>query len=209
MIEALDKFIKPPNEAFSEDFHNALSIDGTYTYKLHPQFAVRANVNASFLRTAGDGRFVPIVTDLPDTIPAPLLNYTRDFDVDLFVLEASALYYFVDAAIQEFQTYIGGGFSVGIPHASFTEVRVDDDTGEVFEEIERDEWSFEPGVHAFAGASYYITNLWAVNVEGRGQILQSKFPIDVLNRSTDSLEEVDVIVQYSGFIISLGVTRAF
>jgi hypothetical protein len=209
MIEALERYITPPEEAFSEDFGDAFTLDGTYLYKVHPQFALRANVSAAFLRTTSTGRFVPDVTDLPDTLLAPQLSYTRDFDVDVFVLEASALYYFSDAAIQEFQPYVGGGFSVGVPHATFNEVRIDDDTGGVFETIDRSEWSVEPGVHAFIGASYYITNLWAVNVEGRGQILQSRFPIEVPDLANDTIEEVDVIVDYSGFLITLGVARAF
>lgn len=210
MIEALERYISPPEEAFSEDFGDAFIIDGTYTYKMHPQFAFRANASAVFLRTTSTGTFVPDVTPgYPDSLPAPALDYTRDFDVDLFILEASGLYYFSDAAIQEFQPYIGGGFSVGIPHATFNEVQIDMDTGEEFRTIERDEWSFEPGVHGFLGASYYITNVWAVSVEGRGQILQSKFPIEVPDPANNTIEEVDVIVDYSGFAITLGVARAF
>jgi hypothetical protein len=209
MIEALDRYIKPPEEAFSEDFDNAFIVDGTYTYKLHPQFAARLSGSAAFLRTSSVGTFVPDVVDLPDSVLAPQLDYTRDFDVDLFVVEASALYYFADSAIQEFQPYLGGGFSFGVPHAKFKEVRIDYDTGEVFEEIDRDEWSFEPGVHGFVGASYYISNLWAVNVEGRGQIMQSRFPVNVPDLANDTIEEVDVIVDYSGFLIGVGITRAF
>jgi len=209
MIEALDKEITPPEEAFSEDFGNGLSIDGTYTYKIHPQFALRANVGASFLRTTGSGTFVPDTSTLPDTLDRLQLDYTRDFDVDVFVLEGSALYYFSDAAIQEFQPYFGGGFSVGVPHAKFDEVRVDHDTGLVYEEINRDRWSFEPGVHGILGASYYVTNVWAANVEGRVQILQSKFPIDVWDPEAGRFEEVDVIVKYNGFMINFGVSRSF
>ena len=130
MIDALE--LKPPFESFSKDFTSALSIDANYAHKVHPQFAVRANISASFLTTTSTGLFVPEFTDLPDTLDAPLLNFTRDFDVDLFVLEASALYFFADAAIQEFQPYFGGGFSVGMPHAKFNETRIDDDTDEVF-----------------------------------------------------------------------------
>lgn len=209
MIDALDALIRAGGEAFSNDFSNALSIDACYMHKLHPQFAVRLNANASFLRTDSNGRFVPPVTNLPDSVDAPLLDYTRDFDVDLFVLEASALYYFADAAVQEFQTYIGGGLSLGVPHAKFNETRIDEDTGGLYEEIDKDRWSVEPGVHAILGASYYVTNNWAVNVEGRGQIMQSRFPIDVLNRETGEFEEVDVIVKYDGFLLNVGVTRAF
>jgi hypothetical protein len=209
MIEALDRRITGSEESFSEDFSNAFMVEGAYVLKLHPQFAVRANASASFLRTDGDGRIVARTADLPDTLDAPLLRYTREFDVDLFVLEASAIYYFADAAIQEFQTYAGGGFSVGFPHAKFNEVRIDEDTGELFNEIDRDEWSFEPGVHAILGASYFITNAWAINGEARGHILQSSFPINVYDRSNDRVEEVNVIVTYTGFMISVGVTRAF
>jgi len=209
MIEALDKDIKRPFEAFSQDFGNGLCIDGTFTYKVHPQFALRANVSGSFLRTEGTGNFVPEVTNLPDSVLAPLVDYTRDFDVDLFVAEVSALYYFSDAAIQEFQPYIGGGFSVGVPHAKFKEVRIDHDNGSVFDEIDKDRWSFEPGIHGVAGASYFITNVWAVNAESRFQILQSKFPILVVNHDLNKLQEVDVIVNYTGFMMSIGVSRSF
>jgi opacity protein-like surface antigen len=209
MIEALDKDIQSPFEAFSEDFGTGLTVDGTYTYKVHPQFAVRANVSASFLRTTGTGTFVPDAAGLPDSVLATQLDYTRDFDVDLFVGEVSALYYFSDAAIQEFQPYVGGGFSVGVPHAKFKETRIDHDNRTLFQEIDRDRWSFEPGIHGFAGASYFITNLWAVNAESRFQMLQSKFPIDVIDREAGRLREVDVIVHYDAFMLSIGVARAF
>jgi opacity protein-like surface antigen len=211
MIEALDKKLTGPEKdaSFSEDFGNGLSIDGTYVYKLHPQFAFRANLGASFLRTDGEGAFVASAAELPDSVDASLLNYQRNFDVDLFSVEASAIYYFADAAIQEFQTYVGGGFSAGIPHAKFLEVRVDDDTGETVQEIDRDRWSFEPAVHVLGGASYFVTNTWAINAEARGQIMQSKFPIDVFDQTAGRLEEVDVIVKYSGFLFTIGAMWAF
>lgn len=211
MIEALDKKLTGPerNAAFSEDFGNGLTIDGTYVFKMHPQFAVRANASASFLRTESEGAFVADAGELPDSLLAGLINYTRDFDVDLYALEASAIYYFADAAIQEFQPYFGAGFSMGIPHAKFLEVRVDSTSGAVVEEIDRDRWSFEAAAHVLGGASYYITNTWAINGEVRGQIMQSKFPIDIYDRTARRTEEVDVIVKYSGFLFTLGVVRAF
>jgi hypothetical protein len=209
MIDALERYITPPEEAFSEDFSDAFIVDATYTYKVHPQFAFRANISGAFLRTTSTGIFVPEVSNLPDSVPLPALEYTRDFDVDVFTLEASFLYYFADAAIQEFQPYIGGGFSVGVPHAKFKEVQIDADTGEVFDTIEPDRWSVEPGVHGFLGAAYYVTNLWAVSIEGRGQMLQSRFPINVPDTANNTIEEVDVIVDYSGFLVTLGVARAF
>ncbi len=216
MIDFLDDQIKPPNKAFSNDFSNGLIIDGTYTYKLHPQLAVRTNVSAAFLRSDGNGLFVPRrPTSLPDTILTPTVSYTRDFDVDIFTLEASALYYLSDASVTEFQPYFGGGFSLGVPHAKFKVKQVVASAtdefytqGDVFAESDDDKWSAEAGVHGIIGALYYFNNTFAISLEGRGQILQSKFPIETVNE--DGLpESVKFDINYSGFVLSLGAVYAF
>lgn len=217
MIDFLDRRIIKPNEAFSEDFGNGLMFDGTYMYKLHPQFAVRANVSASFLRSSGDGFYVPPRRPSdPDTLAT--VNYTRDFDVDLFILEASAVYFMSDAAVSEFQPYIGGGFSFGVPHAKYKETLVVRDlggesepnyaVGQVYDEFDANEWSTEAGVHGVLGALYYFNSTFAISLEGRGQIMQSKFPLTVTNE-VGARESVKFDINYSGFTLSVGAVYSF
>lgn len=208
MIEFLDRDKQPPFQANSTDFGNGLSVEIMYLYKPHPQFGVRANAGATFLRSEGDGFFVPDQSGLPDSVAAIQLDYTRTFDVDLFILEASGVYFFTDAAVKDFQPYLGGGFSLGIPHEKFEEIRIDHDTGDVYEEIKRSEWSAEAGVHAVLGALYYVNNRFAVSAESRLQLMESKFTLQTENE-VGELEDVNFVVSYSGFFLSLGVTWAF
>jgi len=208
MILFLDGPIKPPFEGESTDFSSStVMIDLTYTHKVHPQFAVRANTSVAFLRSSGDGFYVPRTGTLPDTLLAPVVDYVRHFDVDLFVFELSAMYFFEDASVQEFQPYVGGGFSIGFPHAKFLEDRVLRSTSESIP-YESDKWSTLAGVHGLIGAYYYLTNRFALTGEARVHILQSKYPLTTKNED-DLPEEVKLDVDYSGFYLSVGVSRAF
>jgi len=136
-----------------------------------------------------------------------VVNYDRSFDVDLFVLELSALYFFSDASVQEFQPYMGGGFSIGMPHAKFKEERVSQVSGQSFP-YEADQWSGEAGVHGILGAYYYVTNRFAFSAESRIDILQSKFPLSATNE-VGQPEAVKLDVTYSGFVITFGISRSF
>jgi len=207
MIDFLDRDKAPPFEATSEDFGNGLTFDAGYMVKVHPQFGVRVNAAATLLRSSGQGLFVLDVPGLPDSVLAPQIDYTRSFDVDLFTLELSAAYYFTDAAVNDFQPYIGGGFCLGVPHQKYEEIRTDHDTGEK-ETIARDKWSGEAGVHAMLGAFYYVTNRFAVSAEGRVQMMQSRFSLQTINEF-DQPEDVSFVVDYSGFIVTIGGTWAF
>ena len=210
MIEFLDGDKQAPEMAKSDDFGNALSFDVTYMFKPHPQFAVRANASVALLRSSGEGFFVGDAILPPDTT-RPQIAYTRTFDVDLFTIEASGIYFFADAAVQEFQPYIGGGFTIGFPHAKFNEQRLiqrDSEPLPVPDEIVSDQWSAEAGVHMVLGAFYYVTNRFAFSAEGRYQLLQSKYSLETINEIGDP-EEVDFIVSYTGFYLSIGVTRGF
>lgn len=209
MIEFLDADKQAPEEARSDDFGNGLAFDLTYIYKPHPQFGFRANASVTLLTSTGEGFFVGDMITPPDTT-RPLIDYTREFNVDLFALELSGVYFFTDAAVQEFQPYIGGGFTIGFPHAKFDEQQTvrDGVNSGVTTEIVSDKWSVEPGVHAMLGAFYYVTNRFAFSAEGRYQFLQSKYPVDVINES-GGIESADFIISYQGFYLTIGVTRAF
>jgi hypothetical protein len=215
MFEFLDSKLAPPFEAYSNDFGTAPFGEIAYTYKLHPQFAVRGTLSFTYLKADGDGFFVPPVGELPDSVLAPQLDYSREFTVELFTVEGSAIYYFTDASIKEFQPYVGAGLSLGIPHQQFEETQVvSSETdeyftkGEVFKEISESKWSAEAGVHAVLGALYYFGNRWAGTIEGRVQMLQSKFSLETQNE-TGEYEDVSFDVKYNGFTLALGVSYAF
>ncbi len=194
-------------QAFTGEFGNAFNIDGTYTYKLHPQFALRANGSVSLFKSDSNGYFVASIPNLPDSIPQPVYDFVRTFNVELFMIEASGIYYFSDAGVDEFQTYFGAGFSAGIPRATYSEGMTDRYTDAVIKDTKDTEWSLEAGVHILLGALYYVKNSLAFNVEGRYQIVQSKYPF-VLDTAFGP-QNVRFDVDYTGFIMNIGMVWAF
>jgi hypothetical protein len=210
----------------SNDFGNAPLIQVSYAYKAHPQVAVRGDLYGALLQSDWTGIVVPNIDPPPGTTDQwlePVLLSEKTFDVYLFALEVAAVYYFTDASVREFQPYIGGGFTFGFPYQKFKDtqtVTVPDsdpgdpdyvpatERGDVFYELEKNEFSFEAGVQGMLGALYYFDNNWAVSVEGRLQMLQSKFPLTVPNEQGNP-EEVKFDVDYSGFVLAAGISYAF
>ncbi|HEX6791062.1 MAG TPA: hypothetical protein VF247_07105 [Candidatus Krumholzibacteria bacterium] len=212
MIEFLDGRVRPPFQVSYEDFSTALAIDVGYIHKPHPRFGLRVNGSASFLEYTSTGDFVPQTGDSL----LPQLQYDRKLEVDLFVLEGSGIYFFSDASLQEFQSYLGGGFSLGIPHEVFTEQRTDVETGAAFtDEIpgrpaEASEWSAHAGVHAVGGLLYYFTPRWAVSTEARVQFMEGKFgKLQAYDPESGQYENVNFVIDYAGFYLSLGATYGF
>ncbi len=203
----LDRLHRPPEQSVSDDFGNGLTVEATFMYKPHPKFAYRVQASWARLESPGQGFFVDRPAGLPDTVPAPVYDFERTFRSDLFTIEGSGVFFFSDAAVREFQPYVGAGFSAGIPHETFEENRVDRDTGEIVT-ISDSEWSVEAGAHAVLGAFFYITNQAAVHVEGRLQVMQSRFPLTTPS-SLGPPETVHFVVDYSGFGLSAGLTHAF
>ncbi|NIM18891.1 MAG: outer membrane beta-barrel protein [Candidatus Latescibacteria bacterium] len=192
-------------QVFTDDFSNAFILDGTYTYKLHPQFAIRANGSLTFLRSESRGFFVPALDPAPPILP--VYHFARRFNVDLAMLEGSGVYYFTDAGVNEFQPYIGAGFSAGFPHATFQEGIVDPDSNIVITDDNDTEWSLEAGVHGLLGAMYYISSSIAINLETRYQIAQSKFPLMI--ETPGGPRQVRFDVDYTGFVLNVGAVWAF
>jgi hypothetical protein len=212
MIDYLDGRVKPPFESNPEDFGNGLAIDVGFIHKPHPQFGVRLNGSATSLKYTSTGDFVP---QTADTI-LPQLKFSREFKVDLFVLEASGIYFFSDASVKEFQSYLGGGFSLGFPHQSFTETRTDADTGQPYtEEIQGrpsdvSEWDVSPGAHLVGGLLYYFTDRWGLSAEGRVQLMESRFDqLQAVDPDTGEFENVGFVVDYTGFYLSIGASYGF
>ncbi len=210
MVDFLDGRVQPPFEAISSDFGNAFMVEAAYVRKPHPQFGVRLDASYSRLRSDGTGNFVSQVPGVPDSIPLPALRYHREFNVDLFVLEASGIYFFSNAAVNDFQTYVGGGFSVGFPHQVYTETYTDEDTGEPYgTNLDLSEWDVSAGVHALLGLNYYLTNTFAINGEARVQLMESRFDqLETPNEVGDP-EQVGFVIDYTGFYVAVGVLWAF
>ena len=205
MWKSVDASVKPSGQAFTGDFTNALTLECGYIYKLHPQLGFRANGVVSLFRSDSNGYLVPGIPNLPDSVPQPVYDFTRTFNVELFLFEASGVYYFTDSGVSEFQPFVGAGFTAGIPRATYAEGWIEN--GDVIKDTSDTEWSLEAGVHGLLGALYYVKNTLAFNVEGRYQIVQSKYPFVLSTNSGPQNVRFDV--DYTGFIMNFGVVWAF
>lgn len=212
MWDKLDALaIERGGNAFTDDFTNSIIVEGSLTHKLHPQFAVRATGSAAFLRSESHGQYVPPIGESP----YPLRTFQRNFNVDLFTVSGDAIYYFNDASVQEFQPYVGGGFSVWIPHAVYTENLRDQwapplhsvDSTVVRPEYKKTKWSPEAGIQGVMGAHYYMNNNFAITAEAKLYIAQSHFSIRIPTEVGD--RDANFIVDYTGFIFTVGVLRSF
>jgi hypothetical protein len=196
-------------ETTTDDFGAAPLITIAFTNKLHPQFAVRAQGGLAFLTSESRGLLVPPVP--PDTTAAPLVEFERDFNVLLFNIDATGFYFFQDASVKNFQSYIGGGFSLFFPYAEFKQELTDKDTNEGYPPGEgvqtQSQWSIDPGVHAVLGFLYHVKPTLAFNAEGRVQIAQSKFKLDY--PTEDGIQPLSFDVDYTGFSITVGVSKFF
>lgn len=217
MWDKLDAMVlERSGEAFTDDFSNSLIVEGTYTQKLHPKFALRANASLAFLRSESRGLYVPSVEEPPYQY-YPERTFERHFDVDLFSLAGDAIYYFADASVQEFQPFIGGGFSVWVPRAVYTDGFRDyyypetvpelGDTTIVRPEVRKTDWSVEAGIQGVLGAHYYVRSDIAFTAETRYYIAQSRFSLTIPTEVGD--RDAHFVVAYTGFIFSVGVLKAF
>jgi hypothetical protein len=208
MWNYLDRQVDGPlrKETETNDFGAALQFDAAYTAKVHPQFALRAKAGLGILTSDSKGQFVPNVE--PDSTGSrPLLNFERTFDVWLFSLEASGMYFFQDASVKEFQSYVGAGFSFFFPYQVFQETLADADTGAPYADRKQTQTELAPGVHAMLGFLYHIKPSVAFNMEGRVQMAQSKFTLNYLTE--DGMQDLSFDVNYTGFVLSLGVSKFF
>ncbi len=197
-------------ETTTDDFGASPMITCSFSAKLHPQFAVRAQGGLTILSSQSRGLMVPQAE--PDsTGQLPLLEFDRDFDVLLFCIDGTAFYYFQDASVKNFQSYIGGGFSLFIPRSEFKQSLTDKDTGQGYPPgggvTSQSEWSVDPGVHAVLGFLYHIKPTVAFNGEGRVQIAQNKFTLDY--PTEDGIQALSFDVDYTGFAITLGICKFF
>lgn len=187
-------------ETNTEDFGSSLCIDGAYTVKVHPQFAVRARGGLTILQSESTGKWKPETQTLR--------SFEREFDVWLFTLDGTALYYFQDASVKMFQTYFGAGFGAYFPYAIYTEDMTDLTTGEPLPQTKTTEWDIQAGAHAILGFLYHTNPTTALGLEGRVQMAMSKFTLDytdtVGNEMTGNFD-----VDYTGFCLMLTASKFF
>jgi hypothetical protein len=213
MIEYLDVGVQQPFQVSYEDFPTGLALDIGYVYKPHPRFGLRLNGSASFFRYTSEGDFVPQVP--ADSLLTQLV-YDRELAVQLFVLEASGIYYFTDASTTDLQTYLGAGFSLGIPHEDYSETWTDVDTGLPYTEpipgrvSEASEWDVTGGVHAVFGLLYWFSDQWGLTAEARGQFMEGRFEqLEAVDPDTGEYENINFVIDYSGFFLSIGLSYGF
>ena len=187
-------------ETQTEDFGASLAFDGSYTAKVHPQFAFRAKAGLSVLQSESTGKWKPA--------DEGLLNFNRQFDVLLFTLDATALFYFQDASVKAFQTYAGIGLGAYFPYAKYTEELTDVGTGEPLPTTEQEQWDVQPGAHAILGFLYHINPTTAIGMEGRVQMAMSKFSLTFVD-TVGNTETGNFDVDYTGFVLGLTVSKFF
>ncbi len=208
MWNFLDRQIGEPlnKETETNDFGASLALGASYSVKIHPHFAVRTKAGLAIVQSDSKGLVVPNVE--PDsTGQRPLLRFERQFDVLLFSIDGTAIFFFQDASVKDFQSYAGGGFSLYFPYAKYTEDTTDDDTQKPYGSDEQSDWSFQPGIHAVLGFLYHFNSTVALNMEGRAQMTQSKFELNYVLPEGEKALSFDV--DYTGFIISAGISKFF
>jgi hypothetical protein len=205
----LDRMVDQPLRRYlnTEDFGPSLAIDGMYTVKVHPQFAVRLRGGLAILNSTSTGSMVA-PAEIDTSGLAPLLDFERTFDVYLLSIEGSAMYYFQDASVNEFQSYLGGGFGFYFPYAKYEGTSVDNATQEPFSSLSESKFSMEPGIHAVLGALYHFRNDYAFQLEARGQIAQSKFNVELPTNGA-GIQDLNFDVDYTGFVLVAGIAKFF
>jgi hypothetical protein len=178
-------------EELSPAPHGRLS----YERPLTPNHFFKGSVGLTYISTSSDGYYVADTGDsVYNKIP---LDIERTLDVYLLSFEVGFSYYFIPPAPQSFSPFVGAGFSAVVPMVRLeTESTTSD--GEPFdnpgENVSQD--SFEAGLHLEMGLSYFISNRFAMGLEGKYQMAQSKFEIHGGNFD----------LSYTGLILSLNLT---
>ena len=159
----------------------------SYEYQLTPNHYLKLSSTLSYLKQTSIGTYV---ASYPDTNYN--LDIRRTFKVYLFTLDAGFVYYFTPPTPEGFSPYAGAGFAAVVPLARLhTESSLD---GRPFanpgENVSQN--SFEAGLHMEFGMNYYLSNRYAMGIEGKYQMAESKF--DIHGGNFD--------LKYTGFILA-------
>lgn len=164
----------------------------SYERQLTPNHFFKASTSVSYIKATSLGN---LVAQYPDTNYN--LDIQRTFKVYLLTLEAGFAYYFTTPEAQRFSPYAGAGFAAAVPMARLrtesTVVGSDEPFSNPGENVSRN--SLQAGLHMEFGLAYFMTDRYAAALEGKYQMMQSKFYI----------HDGNFDLNYAGFILSLNL----
>lgn len=170
----------------------APSVRLSYEYQMTPNHFLKVSSSFSYLKQGSVGAYV---AEYPDTNYS--LDIARTLKVYLLTFEAGFSYYFVPPAPESFSPYAGAGFAAVVPLVRLDTESSLHETGQPFanpgENVSQN--SFQAGLHLEFGMNYYLSNRFALGMEGKYQMAQSKF--DVHGANFD--------LKYTGFILAINV----
>jgi opacity protein-like surface antigen len=163
----------------------------TYERKLTPNHVLKLSSTFTYIKQETGGEYV---AEFPDTNYA--LTIERTIKIYLLSFDAGFSYFFITPEPARFSPYAGAGFSAVLPMVrlhtdSFLDEEPFSNPGENISQN-----SFQAGLHMEFGMTYFVSNRYAVGIEGKYQMGQSKF--DIHNGNFD--------LKYTGMILSLGLT---
>ena len=164
----------------------------SYEYQLTPNHFLRVSSTFTYLKQTSTGSYIAAY---PDTNYA--LDIARTLKVYLLTFEAGFSYYFITPAPESFSPYAGAGFGAVIPMVRLDTKSSLAENGAPFanpgENVSSN--TFEAGLHVEFGMNYYLSNRFALGMEGKYQMAQSKF--DIHGGNFD--------LKYTGVILSLNL----
>ena len=165
-----------------------------YERQLTPNHFFKSVASLSRITSSSAGEYVATFPDT--TLDNLLLTFERDFEVYLFAVDIGFSYCFVVPEPQRFSPYTGAGFSAVVPFVSLETQCYDN--GEPYDNPAENvsETSLQAGLHFEFGMNYYLSNRYALGVEGRYQMSQSKFDV----------HEGNFDLKYAGFVLTLNFT---
>jgi hypothetical protein len=177
-------------ENWSTSFYTRLG----YQRQVSPNHFLITNLNFAYLKAEGKGEFFTM------TDPIVYLTTERTLTTYLFSLDVGFHYYMIKPSVQKIAPYIGGGFSLVVPHERLkSDFKEADGTPYSNPAESINETSLEPGIFGQFGITYYISNRWGTALDGRYQVSQSKFRIHGGNFD----------ISYSGLCLTLGLHYYF
>jgi hypothetical protein len=163
-----------------------------YDRQLTPNHFLRLSTSFTYLQSSSLGALV-LTLPSADTLANFDLDIERSFKAYLFSMEGGFLYYFVPPEVQRFSPYAGAGLGVIVPVVRLKTSAFQ--TGEPFTGADGNfsKTSVQAAAHVEFGMNYYLTNRYAVAIEGRYEMAQSKLRVYRGNIDLD----------YAGFMLTL------
>ncbi|MBN2070345.1 MAG: outer membrane beta-barrel protein [Candidatus Krumholzibacteriota bacterium] len=166
-------------EYIYDDITTVAYASAGYERMISPLHFLRATLAFTYLKSSGSGDYYTVD-------PILHINADRTFKVYYLSLDLGFAYYMVEPEVRALIPYISGGFSSVFPLMRL-ETDAELDNGDSFstpgENVKQN--SYESGLHLEFGMKYFLTNQYALGLEGRYQMSQSKFRMHNSNFDID------------------------